>query len=154
MINKWAEKWGVPRAALADLRIQLARTATAAKPGKPEAVVQQALRLEASRRGIRLWRNNNGACMDQTGRMIRYGLGNDSSKVNSYIKSSDLIGITPVTITPQDAGRTLGVFTSIEAKRSGWKFTGAPREKAQLKWLELVAAMGGIGKFAACVEDL
>lgn len=150
MIDQWAADWNLPPAALLDLRARLATGTIGGEAGTPEAVVQQAIRLEASRRGMRLWRNNNGACVDNTGRMVRYGLGNDSSKVNSHIKSSDLVGITPV----QVAGRTLGVFTAIEVKRGGWKYKGTAREKAQLAWLELITAMGGIGKFAAGPEDL
>ena len=150
MIDQWAADWGIFPAALADLRVRLTSSIAKGSAGTAEAVVQQAIRLESSRRGMRLWRNNNGACVDNTGRMVRYGLGNDSSKVNKHIKSSDLIGITPV----QVAGRTLGVFTAIEVKRGGWRYKGTAREKAQLAWLELVVAMGGIGKFAASVEDL
>ena len=113
--------------------------------GGSESAVQQAIRLDESKKGNRLWRNNNGACMDaKTGRQIRYGLANDSAKMNKHIKSSDLIGITPVTV----GGKTFGVFTSIECKRAGWRYTGTPREKAQLAWIELVTSMGGIGRFA------
>jgi len=150
MIDQWATDWNIPLAALIDLRVRLTTDTAGGKADTPEAVVQQAIRLESSRRGMRLWRNNNGACVDDTGRLVRYGLGNDSSKVNSYIKSSDLIGITPVQVN----GRTLGIFTAIEVKRGGWKFKGTAREKAQLAWLELVTVLGGIGKFAASVEDL
>jgi len=150
MIDLWAANWSISPAALADLRARLTTSTAETKASTPEAVVQQAIRLESSRRGMRLWRNNNGACVDNTGRMVRYGLGNDSSKVNKHIKSSDLIGITPV----QVAGRTLGIFTAIEVKRGGWKYKGTAREKAQLAWLDLVMAMRGIGKFAAGTEDL
>jgi len=150
MIDQWAANWGISPAAITDLRIKLTTDTISGKAGTPEAVVQQAIRLEASRRGMRLWRNNNGACVDNTGRMVRYGLGNDSSKVNARIKSSDLVGITPV----QVAGQTLGIFTAIEVKRGGWRYKGTPREKAQLAWLELVTAMGGIGKFVTGVGDL
>ena len=150
MIDQWAANWSIPPAALADLRVRLTASIAEGKADTPEAIVQQAIRLESSRRGMRLWRNNNGACVDNTGRMVRYGLGNDSSKVNKHIKSSDLIGITPV----QVGGHTLGIFTAIEVKRGGWAYKGTAREKAQLAWLELVTVMGGIGKFAAGVEDL
>jgi len=150
MIDQWATDWNISPAALIDLRARLVTDTIGSKASTSEAVVQQAIRLEASRRGMRLWRNNNGACVDDTGRMVRYGLGNDSSKVNKHIKSSDLIGITPIQI----AGRVLGVFTAIEVKRGGWKYKGTAREKAQLAWLELVTALGGIGKFTASVEDL
>ena len=151
VFEKWVFDWGISPAALTDLRNRLAQTPVT-PGGKGEAVVQQAVRLRACQEGVRLWRNNVGACQDATGRQIRYGLGNDSSKINKHIKSSDLIGITPVTVTPADIGRTLGVFTSIECKHSGWRYSGTERELAQLAWLELVAAMGGIGRFETGVN--
>jgi hypothetical protein len=43
-----------------------------------ESVVQQRIRTEIARLNIDLWRNNSGACEDKTGRVIRYGLCNDS----------------------------------------------------------------------------
>jgi hypothetical protein len=149
MINDWAKKWGVPLEAVQDLTNRL--TVTTSHPaGRSEAAVQQEIRLETSRRGARLFRNNNGACKTDTGRQVRYGLGNDSSQVNSVLKSSDLIGITPVTI----AGRRVGVFTSYEIKRPGWHYTGDTREHAQLRWLELITSLGGIARFITSVEDL
>jgi len=153
LFEKWAKDWGVNNFALTDLRNRLA-IVTPGKPKTPEAVVQQGIRLEAGHKGIRLWRNNNGACEDKAGRLIRYGLGNDSSKVNASIKSSDLIGITPVKVVAADVGRTLGIFTSIEVKKGGWKFAGTKREVAQLAWLQLVTLFGGIAKFANKREDL
>lgn len=119
-----------------------------------EAAAQQEIRLEASRLGQRLWRNNNGACKDENGRLIRYGLANDSAKLNKHIKSSDLIGITPFKITPDMVGRTLAVFTSIEVKAKGWHFTGTEREFAQKAWIDLVASMGGVAGFATGGDDL
>ena len=114
---------------------------------KSENRVQTAARLTASRQGKRLWRNNNGACKDENGRLIRYGLGNDSKRLNSKVKSSDLIGITPVVITQEMVGQTVGIFTSVECKKEGWVYTGTPREVAQAAWLTIVRSMGGIGKF-------
>ena len=113
-----------------------------------EAAAQQRVRLEASQKGARLWRNNCGVLEDKTGRPVRYGLANDSPAVNKMIKSSDLIGITPHVVTPQDVGRTLGIFTAIEVKRHGWCFRGQDRETAQLRFIILVLSMGGIGKFS------
>jgi len=121
---------------------------------KSEAAIQREIRLESARRGWRLWRNNNGACRDENGRLIRYGLANDSAKMNNVIKSSDLIGITPVTITPDMVGQTVGVFTSIEVKREGWCYTGKGREAAQKKWIDLVVSLGGHGGFVSCAGDL
>ena len=54
---------------------------------------EKRIRLEAAKQGILLWRNNVGAVKTSDGRMIRFGLANDSHKMNQHIKSSDLIGI-------------------------------------------------------------
>ena len=93
-------------------------------------------------------RNNNGACEDINGRVIRYGLGNDSSHINKLFKSSDLIGITPYQVQQCDVGKILGIFTSIEVKHEGWTYKGTVREIAQFNWLKLVISLGGIGRFS------
>jgi hypothetical protein len=105
------------------------------------------LRLAASREGARLWRNNNGAGKLENGSYIRWGLANESAQMNSMLKSSDLIGIRPVLVTPEHVGRTLGVFVSREVKRPGWRYGGGPREEAQKRWLDLVASLGGDAAF-------
>jgi len=114
---------------------------------KSEQAVQQALQLKASKMGARLWRNNVGVLFDDRGVPIRYGLCNETSQENKNLKSSDLIGITPVTITPDMVGRTVGVFTAYECKKEGWYYTGNNREKAQLAFINLVQQLGGRGGF-------
>lgn len=118
---------------------------------RSEAAVQSHVRLAFSDIGP-IWRNNSGACQDETGRMIRYGLGNDSSALNQHIKSSDLVGITPVTAYLQSVGWcTLGVFTALEIKSPGWKFSEADkRAVAQAKFHDIVREAGG---FAGFVSD-
>jgi hypothetical protein len=103
-----------------------------------------------------LYRNNVGACEDATGRLIRYGLGNDSAQLNREIKSSDLIGITPVTAYLQSCGWvTLGVFTALEIKRPGWHMTtGDERAKAQEKFHTIVREHGGFAGFVTDLSDL
>lgn len=113
-----------------------------------EAQIQQAIRLAAPNLGIYLWRNNSGAMIDNNGRAVRYGLGNDSHKINKHMKSSDLIGITPVLITEKHIGQTLGVFTSVEVKREGWVKPTNERDRAQEQWLRIIVGAGGIGFFA------
>jgi hypothetical protein len=91
--------------------------------------------------------------MDLDGRMIRFGLANDSPALSKQIKSSDLIGITPYTITAADIGRLIGIFTSIEVKPPGWVYKGTPREVAQLAWINLILSMGGRARFATGPEN-
>ncbi len=121
-----------------------------------ETPVQQRVRITAAHAGLQLFRNNSGACYDQTGRLIRYGLGNDSEQVNRRIKSSDLIGWTPMLITADMVGRTVPVFTGIEVKASDWnpgKKLDA-HETAQKTFIDLVLAAGGKAGFANDPADV
>lgn len=150
-ISLWAAKWGVPPEAVRDLQAQFGTVST--EPVKretalSEAAVQNRIRVEAAQKGARVWRNNIGAYMDDYGNFIRYGLCNDSKQMNKKIKSSDLIGIRPVLITPEHVGATLGVFMAREIKPGGWVYRGDAHELAQLKFLQLVASLGGDACFA------
>jgi hypothetical protein len=140
--DQWAARW--PQAA-ADLQtVIFAECREIANPADGEAGAQAEVRLEASRGGGRLWRNNVGAgTIQESGSFIRWGLANESKGVNLKIKSGDLIGIMPVLITPAHVGTVIGQFTSREIKRPGWKYTATPREVAQVKWAELVLSLGG-----------
>lgn len=137
VLTEWATVWGIPSAALQDL---IARLTVAdfqpSEAGRSEAAVQAEIRLAASQRGdLVLWRNNSGALTDDTGRLIRFGLGNDSAQSNRRMKSADLIGIH----------RPSGRFVSIEVKRPGWKHSDASeRDRAQAAWAATVAAIGGV----------
>ena len=115
--------------------------------GMNEATVQALERLAAAKRGDILFRNNVGVLLDQRGVPVRFGLANDSAAVNEHVKSADLIGIKRVVVTPEMVGQTLGVFYSREVKAEGWRFTGTPREVAQLRWIELVTKYGGDAAF-------
>lgn len=120
-----------------------------------ETVEQQQIRLAMARMGAQLWRNNSGAFEDESGRWVRYGLANDSKEMNAKIKSSDLIGIVPITIQPHHVGRTFGIFTAIECKKSGWHLTpGDKRGQAQQRFIDIVHSVGGIGGFATGPKDL
>lgn len=114
---------------------------------RSEADVQNAAREHIQAVGGRLWRNNVGAFKNDKGRVVRYGLLNDSSALNSQVKSSDLIGITPRRITPLMIGSTVGVFTAVECKRPQWRFTGTGREAAQSRFLHFVQSLGGVAYF-------
>jgi hypothetical protein len=145
-LTEWANRWNIPQGAVNEL---LSMTGCDCVSGGKvsESAIQQRVRLSASAKGIRLWRNNVGVAENPNGQPIRYGLANESTKINQVIKSSDLIGITPHVVGAGDIGRTFGIFTAIEVKRAGWKFAGSKREMAQLKFILLVLSMGGIGKF-------
>ena len=119
-----------------------------------EEYVKQQISLAAARRGHQMWRNNVGVATDATGRVVRYGLANVSKQMNAKIKSSDYIGITPVKITQDMVGQTIGVFTAIEAKRSDWTFRpNDMHTQAQSRFIQLVTDCGGLGGFARSVDD-
>jgi hypothetical protein len=122
--------------------------ATLDPPKRSEAWAQSAVRLEGAQKGCMLFRNNVGALADDRGRWVRYGLANDSKKLNEEVKSGDLIGWRRVTITPPMVGCVIAQFVSRECKRPGWSYGGDDHERAQLKWAHLVLADGGDAGFA------
>lgn len=114
-----------------------------------EATVQSIVRLEASKLGWLLWRNNVGVLVDSRGVPVRYGLANDSKAVNANVKSGDLIGVRPVTITVDMVGSVIGQFVSIECKRPGWKPSATDEHTAaQMRWAEIVLLAGGHAIFS------
>lgn len=117
-----------------------------------EANMQAQVRLAAAQERVFLMRNNSGALRDDTGRMVRFGLGNDSKQVNDRLKSSDLIGIRPVLIQSHHIGQTIGQFIAIEVKPPDWRGPGGDdHAEAQQRWIELVRSWGGLGGFANSV---
>lgn len=156
-LYSWAFRWGVPAQAIADLRVTLGLEGTlgeAQHVGKSEAFAQSQVVLEAAHKGVRLWRNNVGVLLDKTGRPVRYGLANQSKEMNKLLKSSDLIGIRPVSITQAHVGLVLGQFVGREMKEPGWHYSGTEREEAQLRWAELICSLGGDAAFATGTGSL
>lgn len=131
-----------------------------------ESAVESHVRYEAASLGVDLWRNNVGAAWQgetihlddgsiliKNPRPVRYGLCNESKKQNTAVKSSDWIGITPVTITPDMVGQRIGVFTAIEVKKTGHKLNTRDKHiKAQQKFIDIVLNAGGFAGFADSVE--
>ena len=147
VLHDWATAHRIPPAALADLVQRLtAADYLPSEAGRSEAAVQADIRLAAAKRGdLVLWRNNSGALTDDAGRLIRFGLGNDSAQANKRMKSADLIGIH----------RPSGRFVSIEVKRPGWKHSDASeRDRAQAAWAATVAAMGGVALRVTSAESI
>ena len=98
--------------------------------------------LCAFQMGFALWRNNSGVSREEH-RHVRYGLGNDSWKINKKWKSADLIGVGP-------RGRILWV----EMKKPDWKFNAKnERDVAQGNAIKQVNRLGGIAFFCRSVEE-
>ena len=147
-LDQWAADWSIPDPALYDLRVRLGALDYPVEPlpGSSEAAVQSRVRLAASRRGWRVFRNNVGVDPETH---VRYGLANDSAAVNRRVKSADLIGIAPRIVQPADVGCLIGQFVSLECKHGAWRYAGTEREVAQQNWASLVTSLGGIARFVS-----
>ena len=153
-ILDWAKRHGISDLALAEIGTALTVLVTQGASTRLESDVQGELRVAASRRGDVLWRNNVGQAVINNC-TVRFGLCNDSKKLNGEVKSADLIGIKRVLVTGSDVGRTIGQFYAREVKREGWKFhPNDAREAAQQRFLTAVTLMGGDAKFATGPGDL
>lgn len=154
-IDEWCRKWALHPAAAKELRELLAEHDYAPPPVDPsrlssEARVQSLIRIEAAQAGVWLTRNNVGAFMDpDSGRLVRYGLANESKAQNAQVKSADLIGFRKRVILPSDVGSTIAQFVSRECKAEGWRYTGTKREKAQAAWRDFINTNGGDAAFAS-----
>lgn len=158
-LHEWARRWNLPLECVRDLQLTLGTYTPPLDPadpasGKSEAYVQSVVRLEASQKGVKLFRNNVGALEDKRGRVVRYGLANDTKALNEVLKSGDLIGIRPLVIQAHHVGHTLGQFVSREVKAPGWQYRGDDHEKAQLAWANLVNSCGGDAAFVTGAGSL
>lgn len=79
-----------------------------------------------------LFRNTVGLLYDRQGNPIRAGL---------CVGSSDLIGWTSITITPEMVGKSVAVFTAVEAKTKNVRTT-----PEQQNFIDRVKMAGGIGE--------
>ena len=111
-----------------------------------EAKNQDDIRLAYSAAGGRLFRNHRGKIQDKrTDTWHEFGLAPGAS---------DLIGWTPVVVTPEMVGQTVAVFTAIEVKRDA----AAARRKNKLtgqqrSFCNQVRAAGGLALFAWTVRQ-
>jgi hypothetical protein len=94
--------------------------------------------LALSKRCI-LFRNQSGFYI-QDGRPIRYGIANPGG--------ADLIGWTPIEITPDMIGQRVAIFTALEVKTE----KGRPT-KEQLAFIEAVKRAGGIAEIVRSEDD-
>lgn len=149
----WAQRHSVSPAAVLELVQLLAYPPPASqrllKP-RSEAFVQATVRLHAPKLRGYLWRNNVGVFSDpESGRPVRFGLANDSQPLNRKIKSPDLIGLMPYMVE----GKPRAIFTAVECKAEDWKWAGSEREKAQLRFINLVRMAGGIAGFVRSIAE-
>jgi len=106
--------------------------------------------LAAGQLGYWMMRNNSGVLNDKHGTPVRFGLGNESAKLNKEIKSSDYIGIAPMVITREMVGSTVGVFLATEIKKEGWRLIPSDdRGHAQQRFITEVRQRGGMATFAS-----
>lgn len=126
-----------------------------------EQNIQNLLRIFMSAIGIVNWRNNTGTGWVGKTRHIRKHCTVVCEPGDVVIKnarplksglckgSSDVIGITPLLITTENLGQTIGVFTAVEVKTD----TGRPT-KEQLSFLKAVEAHGGYAGLARNQDDV
>ena len=112
--------------------------------------------IEASKLGARLFRNHVGGGYQLIGRppkgwrppawlgWVHFGLPTGSA---------DLVGWTPVTITPDMVGKTVAVFSSVEVKDETWTRTPAYERSEQAAWTRTVDAAGGRAGLAQSVAS-
>ena len=138
--DQWVQTYQIPPRAVAALYSIVLPMSSITSTS--ETATQNLIRVEAAKYGFAMWRNNSGAVTTDDGRHIRFGVGNDSKKLNEIWKSPDLIGIGP-------NGRLVGC----EVKRPNWRAPETNRDRAQLNAINQINALGGIGFFATSIED-
>jgi hypothetical protein len=106
-----------------------------------ETNILQQIRVEASKTGIVLSRNNSGAFKDKSGRFIKFGLFNPGG--------SDLIGFKNVVITKEMIGKKIAIFLAIEVKQKGKQPTVEQRQ-----FIDFVNKNGGIAFVCDDVKNL
>lgn len=154
LITEWQIKYGVSDEALLEFYKLFQPNGTPHDDGKSESATSKACELMSAKYGARLWRNNSGATKDENGRMIRYGLGNTSKRINDVMKSSDYIGFVPRLITPEMVGTRIAQFMALEMKKPNWKLIPSDkRGQAQANFGSIVSNGGGIFSFISAPEQ-
>jgi len=104
-----------------------------------ESTTQREIRAKLGTLKLPFFRYQVGTFLAPDGTMVKIG-----------VKGvSDLIGITPYTITPEDVGRTVGIFTALEVKKP----KGGRASDEQKSFLRTVNRLGGIGAVVKSAAD-
>ena len=106
-----------------------------------ESNIQKLIQLAASENEILTFRNNIGSYITPEGYRVNYGVGGKGG--------SDLIGITPMTVTADMVGRTIGVFTAIEVKTHTGRVT-----PSQANFIQVVRNNSAIAGVCRSTDDL
>lgn len=110
----------------------------------PEARISAEVREYARRvHNVTLFRNNSGAFKDDSGRLIRFGLANESAAMHKQHRSSDYIGLHAPS----------GRFVAVEFKAPGWLRPSGDRELAQERFILLIRRLGGLAGFCTSTAD-
>lgn len=118
-----------------------------------DAQVLKAAQLALSPTGARIMRNFVGGVW--AGRKVKSKPGTVTLASPRFIEaglgegSSDGIGWTPVTVTPEMVGQTVAVFTAVEAKTLAYP----TRTPEQINFHEQVLAAGGLAYLARETES-
>ena len=99
-----------------------------------ETYIQQTMLPAISYGNVRMFRNNVGFMNG-----VKFGL---------CVGSSDLIGMTSKTITADDVGKTIAVFTAIEIKTEKGRVS-----EPQQKFIAMVKRLGGIAGVCRSIDD-
>jgi hypothetical protein len=103
-----------------------------------ESVIQRAIRAALGKLRLPFFRYQVGTFIAADGSMVNIG-----------VKGvSDLIGMTPHVIRPEDVGKTVAIFTALECKQA----KGQVR-KEQAAFLKTVNRLGGIGAIVRSDAD-
>ena len=118
----------------------------------PETKIQRRQMLVLSDDGRLVFRNETARAW--VGKVV-HKAGNQVTLTNAQmlpfglaVGSSDIIGITPVVITAEMLGRTLGVFTAWETKTK----TGKPTDE-QVVFMDNVKRFGGFAGVARTEQE-
>lgn len=92
-------------------------------------------------------RLQDGSVLVPAARPVALGLGMPDGK--PLVGTSDLLGWTTVTVTPEMVGCRAAIFTAIETKETG----GGKKRDEQRNFVDQVRLAGGIAGFAASAEE-
>ncbi len=91
ILHTWAAEWQFSQFAVLDLMTRLGAGYEPYQPdgveGWSETAMSNLVRINAAKVGILAWRNNVGVLNDERGVPVRFGLCNDTKKLNTNIKS-------------------------------------------------------------------